>query len=211
MRPTIHGTWKDTTKRSEGKTFICGYCGAKVSSDIGFFAMFYPPGALHQSVACSLLICPGCDAPTLVDARQRTFPPPIVGREIVGVPENIERLYDEARACQTASSPTGCASVCRILLMHVAHDVMKKKNEREKPQTPHREKPHNFKEAIQWLVDEGEITKKQAAWVDHVREGGNDANHELDEVEPKDATRVLMLIETLLATMYEAPSRIAGG
>lgn len=44
---------------------------------------------------------------------------------------------------------------------------------------------------------------------DHIRDKGNDANHEITLMERKDAEQLIKFSEMLMRTMYEYPAEVA--
>lgn len=52
-------------------------------------------------------------------------------------------------------------------------------------------------------ADEGHISAKGKKWVDHIREKGNDANHEIKLISREDAEQLIRFSEMMLRTMYE--------
>ena len=194
MRPFIRGNWSG--QEDIGTiAFTCGYCGRLCAASQGYVARSGGPRGVEPYHAF-IVTCAGCNAPTLIDVEGKHFPPRPAGRAITGLPEAIGNLYDEARACITANAHTGCTMICRVILMHVAAD-----------QTG--TKPQSYQKAVTALHDNGVIASKMVDWVSHVKDVGNDANHDLDPVSEEEAMRVLLLVETLLSVVYEAPKRIA--
>jgi hypothetical protein len=57
--------------------------------------------------------------------------------------------------------------------------------------------------------DEGHIPPKAAAWVDHIRDKSNDANHEINLMGREDAEQLIKFSEMLLRIMYEYPAEVA--
>ncbi|HDP99722.1 MAG TPA: DUF4145 domain-containing protein [bacterium] len=95
-------------------------------------------------------------------------------------------------------SVSGFTSVvlsCRKLLMHIA--VSKGANPGE-----------NFVSYVQYLSDNHYIPPDAKDWVDHIREKGNEANHEVNIMNKDDAELLLSFIQMLLKVIYEFPSAI---
>ncbi len=67
-----------------------------------------------------------------------------------------------------------------------------------------------FWQYVRYLADEGHITIKAKTWVDHVRDKGNDANHEIEMMEREDAERLIKFSEMMLKTMFEYPAEAEG-
>lgn len=63
---------------------------------------------------------------------------------------------------------------------------------------------------MEYLGDRGYVAPDARAWVDRVRERGNEANHEIVIMGENDAKELLDFIEMLLRFIYEFPSRLPG-
>lgn len=60
-----------------------------------------------------------------------------------------------------------------------------------------------FVEYVNFLADNGFVPPKGKAWVDRIRDKGNDANHEINEMSESDAKDIMMLVEMLLRFNFE--------
>jgi hypothetical protein len=94
-----------------GKRYICGFCGNCVGPSIGY----------TKDNFRHIHICPKCDQPTFFNGDKQT-PAPLLGNEVKSVPEDINSLYNEARACTGVGAFTAAVLACRKLLMHIAVD-----------------------------------------------------------------------------------------
>jgi hypothetical protein len=65
-----------------------------------------------------------------------------------------------------------------------------------------------FKAYVDYLAASGYVPPGGKSWVDHIRDKGNEANHELVFVNASDAGDVLGFIEMLLKFIYELPAKI---
>lgn len=61
---------------------------------------------------------------------------------------------------------------------------------------------------VEYLADQGYVTKKGRGWVDHIRRRGNDANHEILLLTQNDAEELIAFSEMLLKLVYEFPGRV---
>ena len=61
---------------------------------------------------------------------------------------------------------------------------------------------------MQHLADNHYIPPDAKEWVDHIREKGNEANHEIAIMESDDAELLLSFIQMLLKIIYEFPTTI---
>jgi len=110
--------------------------------------------------------------------------------------QEVENLYEEARNCMKVSAYTAAVMCCRKLLMNVA--VSEGADEGK-----------TFAYYVTYLADEGHIPLKAEAWVDHIRDKGNEANHEIQIMSREDAERLVRFSEMLLRIMYEYPAEVA--
>ena len=69
----------------------------------------------------------------------------------------------------------------------------------------------SFVEYVNYLYDKGIIAKGSKDWVDHIREKGNEANHEIKIMSKEDAERLIQFIEIMLKQIYEFPARLNTG
>ena len=67
----------------------------------------------------------------------------------------------------------------------------------------------SFAVYVNWLADKGFVPAKGRSWVDRIRERGNEANHEIPDIDRTDAEDVLSFTEMLLKVNYEMPARAA--
>jgi len=89
---------------------------------------------------------------------------------------------------------TAAAMTCRKVLMNVAV-------------AEGAESGLSFAAYVQWLGDNGYVPAKGRNWVDRIRERGNEANHEIPDIDRADAEDVLSFTEMLLKVNYEMPAR----
>ncbi len=184
-------TWDRATGIGEVK-FTCGYCGVTVGPHVGFRA-----NEKGTTKNARILICPSCTKPTFFgpDNADQT-PAERFGREVNGITdEGVKAAYNEARDCTGVKAYTGAALVCRKILMSlsVQHgaDAGKK-----------------FAFYVDYLDKEGYVPPNGKEWVDRIREGGNEATHELPGTERKQAEQILTFVEMLLRFNYEFPQML---
>ena len=128
------------------------------------------------------------------DEGKIQLPGPLLGRSVSDLPKDVESLYEVARQCLSVNSPTAAAMVCRKILMHVAVEKGAKKGE-------------TFKAYVNFLYDQHHIPEASGRWVDHIRNKGNDANHEISLVSKEDAKGLVGFTEVLLKIIYEFPAQ----
>lgn len=86
----------------------------------------------------------------------------------------------------------------RKLLMHIAVDKGAPEN-----------KP--FREYVDFLVERGHVPTDWKEWVDHIREKGNQANHEIVIMERGEAEDLVTFLGMILAPLYEFPAKVRKG
>jgi hypothetical protein len=175
------------------KSYSCGFCGDKVSSEKGYKIGNNADGSGSQIGA--IQICPNCKGPTFFTPSNEQIPSSSVGRSVSHVPDELNKLYEEARRCTTNNCQTAAVLVCRKILMNIAVQVGASEGE-------------SFITYVNFLSDKGYIPPNGKHWVDHVRKKGNEANHEIRLMDAKDASDLLIFIEMLLKFIYEFPNMI---
>jgi hypothetical protein len=120
----------------------------------------------------------------------------VYGGEVADVDDSgVKSLYDEARRCTGSGAYTSAVLACRKLLMHIA--VSKGAKEGQK-----------FIEYVQYLSDKNYIPPDAKDWVDHIRDKGNEANHEIVIMKEEEAKDLISFLEMLLKIIYEFPANI---
>ena len=66
-----------------------------------------------------------------------------------------------------------------------------------------------FIEYVTFLSDAGYIPPNGKHWVDHIRKKGNEATHEIELMQAKDAQELLVFVEMLLKFIYEFPQMVS--
>ena len=184
--PTKGKSWEEIGK-VDSAAWVCGHCNNHVASNEGWHG--WVDGTFHMFIR----VCHLCGAPTFFPAKGGYLPQARFGSTVSSLPEDVRRLYDEARDCAAAGANTACILCCRKILLHVAVE-----READASKT--------FVQCIEWLHSKGYIPPGGKGWVDYIRTKGNEANHEIVLMERKDAELVLTLTEHLLRNVYELPS-----
>ncbi len=169
--------------------YHCGFCGEKVSSSKGY----YSKGSVRM-----IYICPNCTCPTYIDKigeMLKQYPGVAYGNKVEYVPENINALYEEARNCMSIQAYTTSVMASRKLLMNIA--VEKGADE-----------GLSFMNYVEYLDSKHYIPPDGKEWVDHIRQKGNEANHEIIIMEKEDAEELINFIEMLLKIIYEFPGKM---
>jgi DNA-directed RNA polymerase subunit RPC12/RpoP len=171
----------------QGVAYICAFCGNQV-------------GALEHyrrlDTNDCVYICATCQAPTSY-WKGTLHPSPRFGRAVQGLPADIAALYDEARGCMSVPAHTGAVLLCRKILMHVAVEVGAGTGLK-------------FIEYVEYLADQHYVPPNAKGWVDHIREKGNEATHEIVQMSKEEAEQLMSFTEVLLQLMYELPQRVPG-
>lgn len=172
------------------RKYDCAYCDRSVSSEKGY--------ALSRggNQVSGVFICPQCSNPTFAFPYSPDCVPSVAfGRSVEHLPKAIHALYEEARACTSTQCFTGAVLLLRKLLMNVA--VQEGAPEGLK-----------FIEYVNHLETKGFIPPNGRKWVDHIRQKGNEATHEIVEMKDSDAKDLLTFMEMLLRFIYEFPNKL---
>jgi hypothetical protein len=176
----------DNVSTIESKDFTCGYCGRNLASNIGYF---------HRDGNMRIYICHFCWRPTYFGSNSQTPGVPY-GEDIDSISEgNIQELYDEARKSYSCNAFTGAVLCCRKLLMNIAVSKGAKAG-------------LQFVEYVEFLASKGYVPPDGNDWVDHIREKGNEATHEISIMKKEDAEDLITFIEMLLKFIYEFPEKV---
>ena len=111
------------------------------------------------------------------------------------MPEDVNDLYTEARRAAAAGAPTAAVMACRKVLMAVSV---------EQGADP----GQSFVNYVDWLEEKGYIPPGGRAWVDRIRDAGNEATHEIPDIDEETARQVLSFTEALLYFVYESPVKL---
>lgn len=169
--------------------FICGFCGKLVGSASGYYQL---DGT--TKTGRRIYICPNCKLPVFA-AGDIQIPSAAFGNPVEHLPEDVDRLYEEARRCMSISAFTSAILGCRKLLAHVAVDQSAPPGK-------------SFLSYVEYLADNGFVPPNGRAWVDVIRTKGNEANHEIVLMSRPDAEQLLSFVEMLLKFVYEFPAKV---
>lgn len=176
----------------ESRNYICGYCSQPLASEKGWYAITPETGRKISYI----YICHQCQKPTFFDPKNIQTPGAIFGNDVKDISDNsVQLLYNEARKCTGENAYTAAVLCCRKLLMHIA--VSKGANEGK-----------NFIDYVEYLSEKNFIPPDAKDWVNHIRNKGNEANHEIKIMEKEDANDLITFIEMLLKLIYEFPANI---
>jgi len=175
------------------KSYICGYCGNSLASNVGYIKTVDENG--NGEGIAFVYICHHCHKPTFFVGSEQT-PGARPGEDVKGIDDKgVESLYKEARDSYSKNAYTATVLCCRKLLMHIA--VSKGAEEGK-----------SFMEYVEYLSSKNYIPPDAKDWVDHIRTKGNEANHEIVIMSEEEAKDLLSFIVMLLKLIYEFPSRM---
>lgn len=183
--------WKGLGNVEEA-VYICGFCGNQVASDKGYEGR---TTSIYGVVFSYVRICPGCKGPTLFTHTGKAFPECPPGMPVANVPDDLRRLYDEARWSVTVGAYTGAVMLCRKMLMNIAVSLGAATG------LP-------YLGYVDYLENENYIPRNGRVWVDYIRTKGNEANHEIPHMSRQDAIAIITFVEALLRNIYELPSLV---
>lgn len=164
----------------------CGHCGREVGSDKGW---------QHSSASnVYIQICPVCGRPNFFEEHTQ-LPGNRPGQDVQHLPAPVEELFEEARNVLAAGAPTSASLALRKLLMHVAVEQNAPVGQ-------------NFKTYVDYFEQKNLVPVGSKAWIDHIRDKGNEANHEIMMITPDDANELFVFTEMLLRLVYEFPKRM---
>mgnify|MGYP001249728885 CR=1 FL=1 len=190
------GRWEHTID-IVGINYNCGHCGSLVGPSKHYKCV--NTDNLKESLAW-IFICPNCNKPTFMTNEKYypriQVPGEIFGENIEYLPPNVAQLYNEVRNCISVNAFTAAALACRKILMNVA---VSKGAEPDKP----------FGFYVDFLDQNHFIPPDGRDWVDHIRNKGNEATHEIPSITRDDAIELLEFAEMLLRFVYELPGRMA--
>ena len=172
----------------ERKKFTCGFCGTLSGSTLSVAAK----SSAHSGQIMTLIyFCDACMKPNLFlrHGNELQFPSAPFTPTVSGVPSDVLALYDEARACTSNGAFTSACMLCRKIVLHVAHN-----------KTP--QDYDSFKQAVEVLYDEHYIPEGHKVFVDHIRDQGNAANHEIKLMSAKETNVLMNLTHRLLMNVY---------
>lgn len=188
--------WNETKPQYDVR-YKCGYCGVDTAPSWGWQTS--PTSRENMNMLGLVLICTSCNRPTFIEIEDkiivRTTPSAKMGNEVLGLPQEVLSLYDEARKCTGAGAFTAAVLVCRKILMHVAVEKGASKGK-------------GFFEYVEYLANKSYIPQDGKVWVDYIRTKSNEANHEIIVMEERDAEDLITFTEMLLRIVYEFKHRL---
>jgi hypothetical protein len=186
----VADSWKGIQTQGS-RSYICGYCDHPLAAVLGWQTEVPATRATQRRY---IYVCHHCGKPTFFAAEGKQTPGAKLGAPVGDISEkSVESLYDEARQSTTAGAYTAAVLACRKLLMHIA--VAKGAKAGAK-----------FIEYVEFLAANNYVPPDAKPWVDHIREKGNEANHEISIMTKEDAEELLAFCEMLLKLVFEFPA-----
>lgn len=190
----LRGKWYTSLIPVTNNAFDCGFCGSHAGPSQGFKCEYEERA--KANVTALILLCPRCNKPTFMNfSENEQVPGVLVGDSLNHLPQDIEQLYEEARKCISFNANTSAVLSCRKLLMNVsvAKGAVAGKS---------------FAFYVNFLEDNHYIPPGSKDWVDHIRQKGNEATHEIPSISQEDAVELMEFTEMLLRFVYELPGKM---
>jgi hypothetical protein len=108
-------------------------------------------------------------------------------------PADLRLLYEEAAKSYGADAFTGCAMICRKLLMVTACQHGEKDGKR-------------FVEYVEYITNGVLQYPKAKDAITRIKDIGNDANHDASLVNQSDAHRAMQIVTYMLNAIYSFPA-----
>ncbi len=202
MSKPLQGDWGDKDYRLGfywAVPYRCGFCGREVSSERGWQIVWTdvdlpPEDEDAQELEGYIRICPNCKRPTFFEEGTQ-YPKVPIGEPVANLPNDVEGLFNEARVSASSGAPTASVLCLRKLLMNIA---VNKGAPVDK----------TFQQYVDFLARKGYVPPDGKGWVDHIRNKGNDANHEIALMDSSDAKELIDFAGMLLTFIYEFPGRV---
>lgn len=67
------------------------------------------------------------------------------------------------------------------------------------------QKVKKFEFYVDYLDENGYVSRNCKKWIDIIRKKGNEANHEIQIFTEKDAKQIIKFIEIMISVIYEMP------
>lgn len=173
-------------------TYICGYCGSKITSNEGMYLGEKRGVSLYNNIPQGVFVCTNCKLPSFI-YNDVQVPGINFGNSVSDIPEIVNSVYEEARKSFSVGAYTGVILLCRKLLMHVGVDFGADENK-------------NFVYYVNYLKDNHYVTKNSGEWIDSIRKFGNVATHQIVVNTKEDAEKMIKFCEMLLKMNYEYPA-----
>lgn len=190
------------TKFQNAQPCHCGHCQNCIGLDV-FFEIYHKETLMttagrHEKNIIDYYVgqCPICGKPVILDAQTSAVLPPVKSfDEVKGLPEDIEKLYNEMRDAYSVQAYTCCVITGRTLLANIAVEQGAEDNK-------------SFAFYVDYLVTNYLPKSSSKPWVDKVRSLGNDSAHHMVIADKEAATTSMKFLEAILKNVYEFPNSI---
>lgn len=181
-----------TNQSSDKIACTCGHCNNNISLKV--YACYKNTSTNTYPYYTGQ--CPYCGKPIIYDNFNKTSIPYVsIYEKINFLPQDIKTLYDEIKNSFAIGSYTCCIIASRTLMANVAV---------EQGAAPGK----SFVDYVSYLQDNCLPPKTNNAWVDKIRELGNNSTHKLIIGTKEHAELSIKFIIAILKNVYEFPNSI---
>lgn len=187
----MYSEWNDLSELNS-RSYTCGYCGSNITSKEGYFISDSIGRATGEGY---IYICHKCNKPTFISYSGQTPGCPFgkTFKENIFPDNNTYLLYEEIRNCISANAFTSAVLSARKLLMHIGVNCGADEGK-------------SFEYYVNYLDENGYVSKNCKRWIDIIRKKGNEANHDIQIFSEQDAKQIIKFIEIMISVIYEMPS-----
>lgn len=183
---------------------ICNGSGAFSSNGINSIDEV---DAVYHGDTYSVALCRRCNSPFLIKQSHYGVPgefnaitsetllfPQVSRLPAEGVPDSVQRAYEEAHKCYSASAYVACALMCRRSLEALCKSLSAS--------------GRSLQAKLDALSESGTIDKRLIQWAHGIRAIGNEAAHDTDiDLTKDDARDALDFTEALLMYVFALNAR----
>ena len=195
--------YSSADKFPDAQPCSCGHCNNSIGLDVYLEIVHQEPleafgygASTKTEIDYYVGQCPICGKPVILDAQTSAVLPPVKSfDEVKGLPEDIEKLYNEMRDAYSVQAYTCCVIAGRTLLANIAVEQGAEDNK-------------SFAFYVDYLVSNYLPKSSSKPWVDKVRALGNDSAHHMVIADKEAATTSMKFLEAILKNVYEFPNSI---
>jgi len=173
--------------------YKCGHCDRNVTGRVVCIYNFRSSSDSILANSIRFLICPSCSMGSVwhrIEEKEDIIPGTKPGDKLEGLPNEIEKAYNEARKCFSIKAYTGCELLCRKILMYIGANKGAPEGQ-------------SFVSYLNFLEQEGYITPTIKTWADRIRQFGNMSTHELTPPDKSRTEATFRFTMVLLRIIYE--------
>lgn len=169
----------------------CGHCNNTISLNV--YAEYEDD---REIINFSTGQCPYCGKPIIYDTINKiSIPYSSTFEDIKHLPSGIEKLYKEIKDSFSVGAYTCCIIAARTLMANIAVEQGEAAGK-------------GFVEYVNYLQSNCLPPKTNNAWVDKIRQLGNDSTHKLVIASKEDSELAIKFIIAILKNVYEFPNSI---